>query len=322
MASRHWQPNRVAALVIVILLWPAVLICLQDASGALAQSAGGCSISSADVTLNATCTLDDAGNLTGSFTAPQPPASQASPGACQTDSGGNSSCTNQIMVSACADVSSTLCASAPFGIETNINIGAPASASPVLAQIITETGTCTAVCRAGRTAGFYEPAVTAKLAAGNPVITLAPSVGQPGSSVTVTGSGFAIAPATSPPVTSPPATSPPATSPPATSPPPASSPPPTATPSPVPGPSSFLLPGVAAIGVVAVLVAVVLLLRRWPPHGGPPHGGPPPPHVHARVSDAMPRPVMRNTAGRPAGIVRIEVHRQTVEPRIEKRTRR
>jgi hypothetical protein len=69
--------------------------------------------------------------------------------------------------------------------------------------------------------------------------------------------------------------------------------------------------------VVAVVVAVVLLLRRRPPHGGPP-----PSHVHARVSDAMPRPVMRNTAGRPAGIVRIEVHRQTVEPRIEKRTRR
>lgn len=317
MASRHWQPNRVAALVIVILLWPAVLICLTDAPGALAQSAGGCSISSADVTLNATCTLDDAGNLTGSFTAPQPPASPASPGACQTDSGGNSSCTNQITVSACADVSSTLCASAPFGIETNIVIGAPASASPVLARTVADTGTCTAACRAGRTAGFYEPAVTVELAAGNPVIALAPSVGQPGSSVTVTGSGFAIAPVTSPPVTSPPVTSPPATSPP-----PASSTPPTDTPSPVPAPSSFLLPGVAAIGVVAVLVAVVLLLRRRPPHGGPPHGGPPPPHVHARVSDAMPRPVMRNTARRPAGIVRIEVHKQAVEPRIEKRTRR
>jgi hypothetical protein len=317
MASRHWQPTRMAALVIVILLWPAVLICLPDAPGALAQSAGGCSISSADVTLNATCTLDDAGNLTGSFTAPQPPASPASPGACQTDSGGNSSCTNQITVSACADVSSTLCASAPFGIETNINIGAPASASPVLARTIADTGTCTAACRAGRTAGLYEPAVTVELAAGNPVITLAPSVGQPGSSVTVTGSGFAIAPVTSPPVTSPPVTSPPVTSPPVTSPPPASSPPPTDTPRPVPAPSSFLLPGVAAIGVVAVLVAVVLLLRRRPPHGGPP-----PSHVHARVSDAMPRPVMRNTAGRPAGIVRIEVHRQTVEPRIEKRTRR
>lgn len=316
MASRHWQSARTAVLVIVILLWPAVLICLQGAPGALAQSAGGCSISSADVTLNATCTLDDAGNLTGSFTAPQPPASPASPGACQTDSGGNSSCTNQITVSACADVSSTLCASAPFGIETNI-IGAPASASPVLARTIADTGTCTAVCRAGRTAGFYETAVTAKLAAGNPVITLAPSVGQPGSSVTVTGSGFAIAPVTSPPVTSPPATSPPATSPP-----PVSSPPPTDTPRPVTAPSSFLLPAVAAIGVVAVLVAVVLLLRRRPPHGGPSHGGPPPPHVHARVSDAVPRPVMRNTAGRPAGIVRIEVHRQTVEPRIEKRTRR
>lgn len=311
MASRHWQSTRVAALVIVILLWPAVLICLPGALGALAQSAGGCSISSADVTLNATCTLDDAGNLTGSFTAPQPPASPASPGACQTDSGGNSSCTNQITVSACADISSTLCASAPFGIETNIVIGAPASASPVLARAIADTGTCTAVCRARRTAGFYEPAVTVELAAGNPVITLAPSVGQPGSSVTVTGSGFAIAPATSPPVTSPPVTSPPVTSPPVTS------PPPTDTPRPVPAPSSFLLPGVAAIGVVAVVVAVVLLLRRRPPHGGPP-----PSHVHARVSDAMPRPVMRNTAGRPAGIVRIEVHRQTVEPRIEKRTRR
>ncbi len=316
MTSRHWQPNRMAALVIVILLWPAVLICLTDAPGALAQSAGGCSISSADVTLNATCTLDDAGNLTGSFTAPQPPASPASPGACQTDSGGNSSCTNQITVSACADVSSTLCASAPFGIETNI-IGAPASASPVLARTIADTGTCTAACHAGRTAGFYELAVAVELAAGNPVITLAPSLGQPGSSVTVTGSGFAIAPATSSP-----ATSPPATSPPATSPPPASSRPPTDTPRPVPAPSSFLLPGVAAIGVVAILVAVVLLLRRRPPHGGPSHGGPPPPHVHARVNDAMPRPVMRNTAGRPAGIVRIEVHRQTVEPRIEKRTRR
>jgi hypothetical protein len=315
MASRHWQPNRMAALVIVILLWPAVLICLPDAPGALAQSAGGCSISSADVTLNATCTLDDAGNLTGSFAAPQLPASQ-SPSACQTFDGGNSSCTNQITVSACADVSSTLCASAPFGIETNI-IGAPASASPVLARTIAETGSCTAVCRTGRTARFYEPAVTVELAAGNPVITLAPSLGQPGSSVTVTGSGFAIAPATSPP-----ATSPPATSPPATSPPPTSSPPPIDTPRPVPAPSSFLLPGVAAIGVVAVLVAVVLLMRRRPPHGGPPHGGPPPPHVHARVSDAMPRPVMRNTAGRPTGIVRIEMHRQTVEPRIEKRTRR
>jgi hypothetical protein len=309
MASRHWQPNRMAALVIVILLWPAVLICLPDAPGALAQSAGGCSISSADVTLNATCTLDDAGNLTGSFTAPQLAASQ-SPSACQTFAGGNSSCTNQITVSACADVSSTLCASAPFGIETNI-IGAPASASPVLARTIADTGTCTAACRAGRTAGIYKPAVTVKLAASNPVITLAPSLGQPGTSVTVTGSGFAIAPATSPPATSPPATSPPATSPPQVS-----SPPPTDTPRPVSAPSSFLLPGVAAIGVVAVLVAVVLLLRR------PPNGGPPPPHVHARVSDAMPRPVMRNTAGRPTGIVRIEMHRQTVEPRIEKRTRR
>jgi hypothetical protein len=315
MASRHWQPNRMAALVIVILLWPAVLICLPDAPGALAQSAGGCSISSADVTLNATCTLDDAGNLTGSFTAPQLPASQ-SPSACQTFDGGNSSCTNQITVSACAYVSSTLCASAPFGIETNI-IGAPAPASPVLARTIAETGTCTAVCRAGRTVGFYEPAVTVELAAGNPVITLAPSLGQPGSSVTVSGSGFAIAPATSPPATSPPATSPPATSPPATSPPPTSSPPPTDTPRPVPAPSSFLLPGVAAIGVVAVLAAVVLRLRRRPPHGGPP-----PPSIHARVSDAMPRPVMRNPAGRPTGIVRIEVHRQTVEPRIERGTRR
>jgi hypothetical protein len=320
MASRHWQPNRMAALVIVILLWPAVLICLSDAPGALAQSAGGCSISSADVTLNATCALDDAGNLTGSFTAPQLPASQ-SPSACQTFAGGNISCANQITVSACADVSSTLCASAPFSIETNI-VGAPASTSPVLARTIADTGTCTAACHAGRTAGVYEPAVTVELAAGNPVITLAPSLGQPGSSVAVTGSGFAIAPVTSPPVTSPPVTSPPVTSPPATSPPPVSSPPVTDTPRPVPAPSSFLLPGVAAIGVVAVLVAVVLLLRRRPPHGGPPHGGPPPPHVHARVSDAMPRPVMRNTAGRPTGIVRIEVHRQSVEPRIEKRTRR
>jgi hypothetical protein len=315
MVSRHWQSTRMAVLVIVILLWPAVLICLQDAPGALAQSAGGCSISSADVTLNATCTLDDAGNLTGSFTAPQLPASQ-SPSACQTFAGGNISCANQITVSACADISSTLCASAPFGIETNI-IGAPASASPVLARTIAETGTCTAVCRAGRTAGFYEPAVTAKLAASNPVITLAPSLGQPGSSVTVTGSGFAIAPASSPPASSPPASSPPASSPPASSPASTSSLTPTNTPLPVPAPSGFLLPSVAAIGVVAVLVAVVLLLRRRPPNGGPP-----PPHVHARVSDAMPRPVMRNTAGRPTGIVRIEVHRQTIEPRIEKRTRR
>src|ERR1700730_14192953 len=306
MASRHRQLHRMAVLVIVILLWPVVLICLPDAPRALAQSAGGCSISSPDVTLNATCTLDDAGNLTGSFTAPQPPASSPSPGACQTFDGGNSSCTNQITVSACADVSSTLCASASFGIETNI-IGAPASASPVLARTIVETGTCTAACRAGRTAGIYAPVVTVNLAAGNPAITPAPSLGQPGTSVTVTGCGFVTAPATSPQATSPPATSPP----------PTSSPLPTDTPRPAPAPSKFLLPGVVAIGVVAVLVAVGLLLLRRPPSGGPP-----PPHVHARVSDAIPRPVMRNTAGRPAGIVRIEVHRQTVEPRIEKRTRR
>jgi hypothetical protein len=72
-----------------------------------------------------------------------------------------------------------------------------------------------------------------------------------------------------------------------------------------------------AIGVVTALVSVVLLMRRWPPKGGPPPGD-----VHARVSGAAPAPVMRNTAGRPAGIVRVEVQRQAVEPRIEKRTRR
>ena len=274
------------ALVVVILLWPAVLICLPHAAVALAQPAG-CSISSLDVSLDAqTCTLDEAGNLTGSFTVPMPSTSSQAqaPSACQT-------CTDQITVKACADANSTLCANAPFGIETNI-VGATTSTSPVLT-------------------GFYEPAVTVRLAAGNPMIQLDPQHGQPGTSVKVTGSGFAIAPPTRPPPTTPLPTTPlPTTPPPA-------SPLPTTTPQPESAPSNFLLPVVVAIGVVTALVAVVLLMRRRPPNGGPPSAD-----VHARVSGATPRPVMRNTTGRPAGIVRVEVRRQAVEPRIERRTRR
>ena len=310
MALRYWQPHRAAAVAIVILLWPAAAVCLPHAAVALAQSAG-CSISSPDVSLDATCTLDDAGNLSGTFTAPQAPTSSQTqtPGACPTFAGGNGTCTNQITVNACADASSALCASAPFGIEAYI-VSAPAPATPALARAIPETGICPAACRSGRTAWFYEPAITVKLTVGNPVITLAPSHGQPGTSVTVTGVGFAIAPTTAPPTTAPPTTAPPTTAQPTTA-------QPTTTPHPEPAPSNFLLLGVVAIGAVAVLVTVVLLMRRRPPKGGPPSAD-----VRARVSGATPRPLMRNTAGRPAGIVRVEVHRQTIKPRIEKRTRR
>jgi subtilase-type serine protease len=318
MALRHWQPHRVAALVIVILLWPAVLICLSHPAVAQAQSAG-CSISSPDVPLYATCVLDDAGNLTGSFPAPLAPTSTQTqtptPDPCQ-----SGLCTNQITVSACADASSALCASAPFSIETNI-VAAPESASPTLAQAVAETGPCSAACRSGRTVGFHEPAITVELTVGNPVITLSPSHGSTGTTVTVTGVGFAVAPATSSVATTPAATTPAATTPAATTP-AASSPPPTGTSLPVPAPSNFLLPGIVAIGVAAVLVAVVVLLRRRPPNGASGSQVSPTAHVHAQVSGAMPRPVMRNAARRPAGIVRIDVHRHTVEPRIEKRTPR
>src|SRR5215470_7399231 len=207
MTLQYRQTYRITASVVVILLWPAVLICLPQAAAALAQPAG-CSISSLEVSLNApTCALDEAGNLTGSFTVPLPPTSSQSPAPspCQT-------CTHQITVIACADASSTLCARASFSIEPII-VAAPASASPVLA-------------------GFYEPAVTVRLAAGNPEVTLDPQLGQPGTSVKVAGSGFAIAP----PSTPPPSTPPPSTPTPST--PTPSTPLPTTTPHPEPAPSN------------------------------------------------------------------------------------
>jgi hypothetical protein len=112
-----------AALIIVLLLWPAATTSLSRTSIPLAASAN-CSISSPDTSLtDATCALDDAGDLTGQFTAPQaqqltPPQPQA-PTACQTF-GNNVICTNRIMIKACADTSSDLCACAPFDLETII----------------------------------------------------------------------------------------------------------------------------------------------------------------------------------------------------------
>jgi hypothetical protein len=310
MALRRWQPHRMTALVVVILLWQMVLICLPRTSAALAQPAG-CSISSPDVSLNANCALGDAGNLTGTFTVPAPPTSSQTQTPSPCPGSGPRGCTSQITVKACADASSTLCASASFTIETNI-IGAPASASPALAGMIAETGICSAACRSDRTAGRYEPAITVELTVDNPVITLSPSLGEQGTSVRVTGSGFALAPATSPATTSPATASPP----------PASSLPPPPTPRPVPVPSNFLLAFFVAVGVTVVLAAVILLLQRRPPHGDHGSQGSTTAHVHARVSGATPRPVMRNRAGQQAAIVRIEVHRQAVELRIEKRTHR
>jgi hypothetical protein len=162
-----------------------------------------------------------------------------------------------------------------FTIETNV-VGAPGPAPPGV--------------------------ITVGLTAGDPVIKLAPGTEVPGTTVTVTGTGFIITPPTSPTVTSPVVTSPP--------------------PSPVPPPHKFpLLFVLVMVAVVVLAVLVLVWLRRPPPDGhGPPDSTTAP--VRARVSGSTPRPVMRNASGQPASPVRIEVHRQAVEPRIERRTRR
>src|SRR5262249_7922333 len=117
---RLTRPRGSAALVIVLLLWLAATISLPSTDAWSAASAS-CSISSPDTSLpDATCSLDDAGNLTGSFTTPQPPAASPAAGTCQTFADGSQSCTEQITVNACAAASPALCASAPFSIETSI----------------------------------------------------------------------------------------------------------------------------------------------------------------------------------------------------------
>jgi hypothetical protein len=320
----------------VLLLWLVATISLSY-TDALSAASTSCLISSPDTSLaDATCALDDAGNLTGAFTAPEPPVASPAPGTCQTFAGGNQSCTSQITVSACADASLALCASAPFDIETNI-VGAPRSPPPTMARTIAEVLPCLGTCRHYKEVGHRQLAIAVESSAGAPVLTLDPSVAAPGTSVTVTGTGFIAPPPTSnPPTSNPPTSNPPTSNPPTSNPPtsnPPTSNPPTSNPPTFPQPTisvpnsqappnTILVPGILVAVLIAITLAAVLLLRRRrtaAPSGAP---FPPPGHVQTRLRGSpRPSPAMQNTAGRPAGIVRIEVRRQAAKPRIEKETR-
>ena len=289
-------------LVIMLLLWLAAAISFS-CTDALSAASTSCLISSPDTSLaDASCVIDAAGNLTGAFTVPEPPIASPAPGACQTFAGGNQSCTSQITVSACADASSDLCASAPFDIETNI-VGAPRSPPSTLARTIAKVVSCYEMCRHYEEVGHRQPAIAVGFFAGDPALTLDPSLGPPGTSVTVMGAGF-IAP---PPTSNPPTSNPPPT---------------TSVPNSRPAPNTVLVPGIVVAGLIAITLAAVLLLRRrrTAALSGTPF--PPPTHVQARLRGSpRPPPAIQNIAGRPAGIVRIEVHRQTAKPHIEKEPR-
>lgn len=308
MSAGRWWPHRVAALAVLTLVWPVLLVCLPRAT-ALGQTdnctlTGSGPAAGSSVTLShATCQIDPAGDLTGTFFAPEPQASwpTSTPSPCQQGSGFRD-CNYVIGITACATTGAALCASADFTLETSA-VSAPQSPRAAIRP---------SLIRAVRPA------------AGNQTISLKPSAGEAGSQVSVTGSGFAAGPTTPPPTTPPPSTAPP-TTPPPTTPPPTTTSPATTPASPTPSRTgqvvpvstdSFVGPGIGlAVVLVLVALAAVWLFRRPPGHGP----GAPGSYVYARVDDAQPQPLIRNVPSRPARTVRVEVHRNTIAPQIGKR---
>jgi hypothetical protein len=307
MSARRWWPHRLAVLALLTVLWPALLAGLGPV--AAPGQAAGCSVTGADVTLaSVTCGIDPAGLLSGTFTAPEVPVSWPAgrPGECRQDDG-DQRCVFEIAITACARADPGRCASANFGLEIRASV-TPVSPPPVIP-----------VSPSGSPVSPPPVQVKSKVIAAGPLITLDPQAGGPGTPVTVAGSGFAV---TGPPPTTPPPARPTATAP--------ASPTPTRTGQVVPVSHSNLAgPGVGLIVVLAVLAAVYAVLRRRSrPHhpgtdgdqaGGNPAAGPAA-QVYARVSDAQPRPLIRNTARGPAHTMRIEVHRPAAAPHIEGRT--
>src|SRR6201992_2970443 len=98
MSARRGCPHRLpvlALLALLTVLWPALLAGLAPAAAfgqvAAPGRAAGCSVTGAEVTLaGVTCGIDPAGLLSGTFTAPQVPASWLAgrPGECRPDDGG------------------------------------------------------------------------------------------------------------------------------------------------------------------------------------------------------------------------------------------
>src|ERR1700743_1566210 len=110
MSARRWWPHRLGALGLLTVLWTALL------GGPAPDGAAGCSVTGAEVTLaGVTCGIDPAGFLSGTFTAPQVPASWLAgrPGECRPDDGGQL-CVSGIAVTACALADPSRCASATF----------------------------------------------------------------------------------------------------------------------------------------------------------------------------------------------------------------
>jgi hypothetical protein len=306
MSARRWWPHRLAVLALLAVLWPALLAVLAP-SVALGQAAG-CSVIGADVTLaDVSCRIDTAGLLSGTFTAPEVPASWSAgrSGECRRDADGQL-CVFEIAVTACGRADPGRCASANFGLETRTRV-TPVSPPPVIPVSPPP----------GSPLSPPPVQVRSEVIAANPLITLDPQAGGPGTPVTVTGSGFAAA---GPPSATPP-TTPPATTPAATAP---ASPAPSRTGQVVPvSRSSLAGPGIGLAVVLAVLAAVYVLLRRrsrGPGAGADPADAGPAAHVYARADNMRPRPVIRNTARGPARTMRIEVHRPAVAPHIEGRT--
>jgi hypothetical protein len=280
MAAKRWWPHWLAVLALLMLLWPVLMVTLSPAVAS--GQAGGCSITSPGVELDATCALTGSGGLQGSFTAP--PWSTPCP---------STGCAPQaITVQACTGAQPGGCATRVFDLSPPI-----ASATP-----------------SAQTAAK----IAARAAVSGPVLSIRPPRAAPGTLVTVIGTGFTVAPTTVPPTTPPPTTAPPTTPPPTTS---RASPTPSRTGQVLSasGPS-YLGPGLGLVLVLAVLAVVYVLLRRRRRRRGPgPHEGAAS-RVYARVVDAPPPPVIRNVASRPARTVRVEVRRPPVTPHMERRT--
>jgi len=301
-------PAILAGLLIFALLASAAGLARSVAAG----SAGTCSITyGGSAAKDSGCSVDAAGEVTGSFQAVAPP--NCAPGlACA-----------PIAVEVCLVAAPTVCATTSFAVVLPATTPPTQAASSILSRTLPAGPVITLHPSKGapglvhvRGSGFVATSVTTSTPTSPPPTTRSPATGSATSGSTSSVSAATPAPSVGiAPFSSAPAASAkpgPTRSPVATGP----------SSSVAAAPLSYTVLSRAGGALLAVAAAAALatgwsLLRRRPAAGPP--GGPPPPaaHVHARVRGSYPPPpVIRNSARRRTRTVRIEVRRSPGRPRI------